>query len=139
MDNIDWENIKVAIWSDGLLTEALIEKLQMRYPGIAIHIRSQVMEGVNRMPSIYAHPDVADFDIGFVNMGDTEQIFIRCVSRHRLFNYRLDTMRENAWRRELFLRFVVDALPGLFGPPSFAEAANSVAEEAEGVNHEHEV
>lgn len=136
--DIDWQKIKVAIWNEGLLTEALIEKLRTRYPGITIHIRNQVMEGVNRMPSIYAHPDVADFDVGFVNMGEIEQIFIRCVSRHRLFDYRLDTMREDGWRRELFLRFVVDALPGLFGPPSLAEAVNSVAEESEKTNNEHE-
>jgi hypothetical protein len=127
---INWQNIKVAIWSEGLLTAALIEKLQMRFPGITIHIHSRVMEGVSSMPSIYAHPDVADFDIGFVKMGEIEQILIRCMSRHRLFDYRPDTMREDAWRRELFLRFVVDALPGLFGPTTFAEAVNSVVDDA---------
>lgn len=106
-----------------MLTDELIRKLQMRYPGITIFVHKQVMEGVNRIPSIYAHPDVADYDIGFSRQGETERIFVRCVNRHRLFDYRVDTMSDDAWRRELFLRFVVDSLPGLFGPATYADNA----------------
>lgn len=131
MGEIDWQNIKVAIWSEGLLTGQLIEKLRLLYPGITIHIHSKVMEGVNRMPSVYAHPDVADYDIGFVRAGDIERIFIRCVSRHRLFEYRIDTLSEDAWRRERFLRVVAASLPGLFGPMQRDEGGEAPENAAE--------
>lgn len=133
MDPIVWSNISLAVWGDSPMAKAFVAKFRQRYPGVRIFDRHAELQRQATATHVLTHLEVADIDAVFYHQGHVEYVVLRCLDRHRSFNYVPGRQMQDKPRRDVLLRTMIDVIPRLLVRPPELEPETSAEEHADEV------
>lgn len=140
MGDIDWSRISLAVWGHGEVPDAFVARVRQRFPGVRIFDRIEELKRQASATHVLSHLEVADIDAVFSREGKVEHAVIRCLGKHRSFNYEPESILRNRTSLDILLKRMLDIIPWLLSPPEppprQEEAASEETDESADNNRE---